>query len=371
MQKDKIAILTTFILILGIIVGYQLLSGEEVKNPTPESKPAATSTRSVNVGEFRGISLQLHNSSPDHPFEQYVREIAQTGANSICFAINAWQENCSSTSLFIDGRKSPTDQRLRSLINLAHDLNLRVVIMPIVLLENPKPGEWRGKIAPTNWDSWWEDYTNYVMHYAYIAGETNADVFMVGSELVSTEKQEDQWRKLIARVRKHVGGLVSYSANWDHYMPVKWWDDLDMIGMTSYYELSDGEKPTLESLLEKWQAIKTELISWQSTIDRPILFTEVGWPNQVTAAKYPWNYYESPKDPDPQTQAACFEAFFQTWANEKILAGYLIWEWRNHPSQKIGPEDTSYIPCGKPAMDVIKKYFQYPNPNGEITKSSN
>ncbi|HUS46791.1 MAG TPA: hypothetical protein VM098_01635, partial [Phycisphaerae bacterium] len=94
--------------------------------------------------------------------------------------------------------------------------------------------------------------------------------------------------------------------------------------------------------------------------NRPILFTEVGWPNQKTCAQYPWDYYRSPDKPDPTAQANCFEAFFQTWVGQKATAGFLVWEWRHHPDQKMDEKDPSYVPVGKPAMKVISKYLNGP-----------
>ena len=355
MKREKLVILVLFLLVVAAVVGLSLLQGVADR---PAGRPLKPST----TGEFRGICLQLHNSSPDIPYQKYIAEIARTGANTICLVVAGWQENCSSTSIFIDLRKTPSDGRVRDLIAHARKLGLRVVFMPIVLLENERSGKWRGEIKPEkdNWKDWWQDYTNYIMHYAEIAQGAGAEVFMVGSELVSTESQEGRWRALIAKVRKAFKRRLCYSANWDHYTPIKWWDALDLIGMTSYYDLTGGKQPTVERLRKAWKPIRDKVLRWQAKINRPILFTEVGWPNQDTCAQYPWDYYRS-KKPDPTAQANCFEAFFQTWTDQDAVAGFLVWEWRNYPGQKIGPkEDTSYVPCRKPAMKVIRKYLARP-----------
>ena len=318
----------------------------------PPLKPSA-------AGELRGMTLQLHSYWEGIPFEQYVEEIAKSGANTICFSLAAYQENCAASSLFIEYRKVLSVKRFAKLIKLAHDRGLRVVIMPIILLENPGPGEWRGKINPTQPDKWWEDYENYTLFYAKVAAEAKAEVFMIGSELVGMEDQTRRWRQLIRKVRKVYKGQLSYSANWDHYKDIEWWRDLDLVGMTVYYDLVGDKKPTLDVLIEAWKPIKKKVLDWQRKVRLPILFTEVGWPSQEGCAKEPWNYYGSTK-PDPTAQANCFEAFFRTWQNEKTVAGILIWEWRNHPNQTGGPDDTSYIPNGKPAMQIIRRYFNSP-----------
>jgi len=364
MNKDKWIIIAVFSLIIGIALGLGLLHGNDGNGEKTTRPVEAPATRPVIVGEFRGMSLQMNNPNPNHNYSKYVTEIAKTGANTLCLSLAGYQENCSSTSIFIDSRKVPGDNRVKALIDHAHKLKLRVVLMPIVLLENPREGKWRGNIGPKNWDPWWDRYTQFILHYARLAERTKTEVFIVGSELISTERYEKRWRKVIAAVRKEYGGLLSYSSNWDHYEVVKFWDALDMVGMTVYYDLTDGKKPTLPRLMKSWKPIRQKILNWQAKIKRPILFTEVGWPNQVTCAQFPWDYYRAENQPDPQAQKNCFEAFFRTWANEKVVAGYLIWEWRNTDTMKLGPKDTSYVPIGKPCMKVISKYYRAPGPYG-------
>jgi hypothetical protein len=362
MKRDNLILPVLFLLVLAAVAGLAALrgggdaAGQSMSMVAPATRPAAT-------GEFRGVSLQLHSSDPDHPYETLVDEIANSGANTVNLVVPGWQENASSTSIFIDVRKGPTPKRLVEIIRHARKKGLHVVLMPIVLLENGREGEWRGKIGPEKWDGdaaathWWEEYNSYILHTARLAQEGGADVFMVGSELVGVESQTDRWKALIAEVRKVYTGRLSYSANWDHYKPVDFWGVLDIVGMTTYYDLCGDKKPTMDVLLATWKGIRKEVLEWQAKIGRPLLFTEAGWPNQITAAQFPWDYYRSPDKPDPKLQADCFESFFRTWADEPAVAGWLVWEWRTSLDQKPDEKDTSYNPEGKPAMAIIKKYF--------------
>jgi hypothetical protein len=375
MAKDKILILALFVLIIGVAVGIQQFEfgtpasstsglGGSASTKLPGERPPLPPFKELHVDQFRGFTLQLQDASPDCPYEKYIDEIAATGSNAICLSVAGYQENCASTSIFIDARRTPSTDRIKALIAQAHQRKLRVLLMPIVLLENPRSGEWRGKIEPRDWDDWWEDYNNYLLHYARVAQDAGVEILAVGSELISTEKDHaDRWRGLIAGVRKRYKGYLIYSANWDHFRPVSWWDAVDIVGMTTYYDLTSGKQPTVERLMKSWKPIRQDVLEWQKTIGRPIMFTEVGWPNQVTCAQYPWDYTRSPDQPDPNAQANCFEAFFRTWIAEPSVAGYLVWEWRNYPGQVVDPKkDTGYVPCGKPAMAVIGKYYRMPDP---------
>ncbi len=81
--------------------------------------------------------------------------------------------------------------------------------MPIVLLENPRNGEWRGTIKPDVWDDWWESYRDMMLYYAKLAQRTNVDVLVVGSELVSTERYADQWSTTIHEIRAATSRALS------------------------------------------------------------------------------------------------------------------------------------------------------------------
>ncbi len=356
MRKEKLIIFGLFaVIILGAVILQVSDSGGSIaeKKAPPPLKPST-------AGEFRGICLQIHGNSS--PYEKYIDEISRTGANTVSIVIHAYQENGASTSIFIEARKNLPDEKLVELIAHAKSRGLRVVLMPVVLLENPIGDEWRGKINPTNWNDWWSDYNDLIMHYARLSQQAGVDVFLVGSELNSTQKNELQWRALIKKVRENFHGKLCYSANWDCYDKIQWWDAVDIVGMTGYYNLTKGDEPTVERLIEGWSGFKEKILAFQKQVNRPIMFTEAGWPNMANCGEEPWNYCRESIAADPQAQANCFEAFFRTWYGEPSVAGYLVWEWRNSESQTIGPEDKSYRPCGKPAMDVIRKYFQLPEP---------
>ena len=228
------------------------------------------------------------------------------------------------------------------------------MLIPIVLLdETEESTDWRGTIDPPDWDRWFASYREFILYYARIAAETGAEYFSVGSELISTEFFRDRWVGVIDAVREVYPGLLLYSSNWDHYEQVRAWDRLDLVGVTAYNTVSNSDKPTVEELLGFWKPIKTKLLRWQRKIGKPIVFTEVGYPSQVGASRDPWNYYMSTQV-DLETQKRCFEAFFATWEDEPAVAGVYVFEWWGEG----GPEDTSYMPKGKPAMEVIRAWLE-------------
>jgi len=429
MNTEKLSILGVFAAIGLLVLAVPLLqrgAGEGAR--ATDTSTGTFAPRPLAVQQ-RGIWLQIHNNHPGCPFEQYVEEIIATGANTVCFTVSGEQENGSSTSIYIDSRRTPSDQRLTKLIAQAKRRGLRVVFMPIVLLTRPVGDEWRGQINPDSWDDWWTSYTRFILEYAALCQESGVDVFMVGSELIKTEKQEDRWRELIAKVRKQGASIIdrqfrehlrdlhpdwtaaqfrselgitdlgtfagstadlaavsvelvatyesftaqrrmrlSYSANWDHYTVPKFWDALDAVGMTTYYNLNRARRdnPSLESLLAAWKPIREKIAAWQRTVNRPIFFTEVGWASQDGCSIEPWNYYHS-KELDLVEQRRCMQSFLQTFGDEPWVGGILIWKWRDHPQMtgKLDIHDDgrlNYTPFGKPVLDDLRAFFAAPDP---------
>lgn len=308
---------------------------------------------------YRGLAIQL--ASGYKPLETYgppLREMSEMGANTVLFSVAGHMEHARSQSIYIDARKAPAAEDLKQLIRLAHEHELKVIIMPIVLLNNPRGSEWRGVIEPPDWDDWWKQYEEFVLYFADIAREGGAVAMTIGSELVSTESHTDRWTTLIEKARKRFyGGLLGYSANWDHYRPVKFWDRLDFIGMTSYYTLADTDNPTIEQIVARWKPIRAEVLAWQRTVGKPILMTEVGWCSQEGAAKAPWNYYQNQKATPAglEAQRRLYEAFIRAWDDVPELMGVIWWEWTPGPG---GTGDFGYTPKNKPAERTLRRWFE-------------
>lgn len=366
-----------------ILVGAMVwLAGGERTSSTERAQPTATATTAkpevVLTGAprerlptadfgYHGVAWQIHYAPlAVEQAHTILPEIADLGADTVLISNAGYQEHAASKSFQIDPRVTPSAAEWEAIIDIAHHHGLRVVLMPIILLSEPRGNEWRGVIKPPSWDDWFEQYERFVLHFAKIAADNDVDVFMVGSELVSTEKYTDQWRKVIRSVRKAFPGKLSYSANWDHYKVIQFWDDLDLVGMTSYYKLSSTPRPALSDLIESWAPLKRGLLRWQERVGKPLLFTEVGWCSQEGAAIEPWNYYRK-QEATPEgleEQRRCYRAFMETWRAEiwptgpaKVppVGGAIWWEWNSTPG---GEDDYNYIPKGKPAEQELREWFE-------------
>src|SRR3954467_10138458 len=230
--------------------------------------------------------------------------------------------------------------------------------MPIVLLHSPRGAtEWRGTLKPESWEDWFVSYREIMKHYAIIAEAGGVDVLSVGSELVSAENRVDQWHRLIRMVRKIYHGKLTYSANWDAYTRVPFWDQLDLIGMNSYYTLGNDSKVSVDEIVDRWRGIQRDLLAFQKRQGRPILFTEVGWCSLANAASEPWDYTRTSLPVDLELQRKLYEGFFKAWQGNPALGGFMFWEWT---SGEGGPADRGYTPENKPAEKVLKEWLAKP-----------
>ena len=343
------------LVVYSIIVGCSLTRGGET-TPVVAAHPATTRAAVAEGLPYRAIGIQIQRVDWMDKYKASIDEIAGIGADTVKFVVDARQENGSSSRIYLDMRMTPTPEKLADLIQYAKSKKLRVILMPIVLLDAPRGNEWRGRIAPEDWNKWWDSYREILTHFAWIAQGNGVDVFVVGSELLSTEPQIDQWHTTINKVREVFKGQLTYSSNWDHYRSVKIWDQLDFVGMNSYWSLGKNKDATPAEIAGNWKKIQDELFAFHNEIGKPILFLEVGWCSMANMAHEPWDYTkdESEAPTDLGLQKRLYEGFFNAWHGKKQLAGFSIWEWN---PQGGGPDDRGYTPRGKPAEDVLRQWM--------------
>jgi hypothetical protein len=313
---------------------------------------------------LRGAGMQIQRVDWIDKYKKSIDEIADLGLDTVSLVIDTRQENAWSTRIYLDMRMTPTPEQLADLIGHAKSKKLRVILMPIVLLDNPIGNQWRGVIAPSpegggkgGWDEWFDSYREMLKHFAWVAEQNHVDVLSVGSELVSAESKLSQWKHTIDDVRAIFHGQLTYSANWDHYTSIPFWDQLDLIGMNSYYKLGENKDVTVDQIVDRWHEIQTDLLKFQAKVNKPLLFLEIGWCSLENAAHEPWDYTKTELEVDPDLQRKLYEGYFKAWYGHPALGGFIVWEWTPGDG---GLEDKGYTPENKPAQDVLKQWIGKP-----------
>lgn len=304
----------------------------------------------------RGVALGMYDTNAEADYTKYVDEIAATGATHVSLIVVYFQETVTSTSIAPRKGYSPSKENIRRTVKHAKQKGLQVMLFPIVHITTRGPGDWRGKLRPDDWDLWFAAYRVFIGEMAQIAQDEQAETLVVGSEYVTTETMRDRWLKVIAHVRAIYSGKLLYSANWDHFDPVSFWDAVDLAGVTAYHKLTaNSSDPDLLDMISAWDPVKRRLRSFQKRINKPLIVTEIGYPTLDAANAYPWDETRS-VDIDLEEQRRCYEAFTRAFEKETAIFGLYWWIWFG-PG---GPTDRGFSPKGKPAERVIKDFFARP-----------
>lgn len=332
---------------------------------SPEAQPPGALQPLTIHKPIVGFTINLHHTRQLPLYFESIDQIAKLGGGGLQILTPAFQKHGASPKPLLEtglGR-GPTRDQIVQLLKHAKKRGLRTALMPIVLYTDPRGNEWRGKTSPPDWDVWWQGYHQVVDHFADIAAECDTDLFSVGSELLTTERQNARWEKLIAHVRTRYKGKLYYSTNWDHFHVPAFWKKLDIIGVSGYWDLttkSDGQTPTPEQLAARWDEIQASVIAFCVSQQMPFLITEVGYHSLPWTLAEPWNYVNT-KDarPDSAPQALGYQSFLDAWsellAPPTEMAGVFFYAW--DPYYNGDEEDIGYGVRGKPAMDILKRWF--------------
>ena len=302
----------------------------------------------------RGVALGLFSMNENWSYRGLIDEVADHGATHISLVWVWWQADVQATRIAPKKGWTATETQLLDSIEAAHKRGLHVTVFPIVRLIDPKDGDWRGKIAPKSENDWWLSYDAYILKAAAIARHAQAERLLVGSELLTRESMRGRWQRLIERIRlRHPTLELMYSANWDHYRPVRFWDLVDVIGMTSYWELGPKQDPKLQPLLNAWRGPLNEVRRLAQDLGRPVVLTEVGYPSLTTGLRWPWDETRD-ADVSLETQRLGYEAVARTFSDQEFVRGIYFWNWFGFG----GPKDGDYTPRGKPAAKVLRCWFK-------------
>lgn len=303
---------------------------------------------------YAGYTPQVFSSSVS---DALVRELQGTHTEWLIVIPQWYQDDLGSHVIAPWPKATPTDASVRHVIRLAHSQGMKVILKPFV---DPKDSSWRAQIQPDSWPLWFKNYTRFIVHYADMARQEKVEGLTVGVEYSSSDvTHTGEWRSVIRSVRQHYPGLITYAADWPQYQKIRFWRDLDAIGIDAYFPLSGEESPSLSTLKQGWQPWIRQMRSFAVRYpDKKVLFTEIGYTSRVGSARDP-SQYHSASPPDPSLQARLYQATFESFIGEKWLLGY-CWFWWDNPSvpdYPAGPRDIGYTPRGKPAQKVLTDFF--------------
>ena len=274
-----------------------------------------------------------------------------TNANFIILVPNGLQDTPQSEEICYTSEATMTDDELKGMITYAQELGLRVALKPTA---NCKNGTWRAHInffdedvpCEPKWGNWFSSYMDFQNHYAKISQEMGCKMHIAGCEMVMSEHRENEWRQVIAEIRKDFKGLVSYNTDKYQEHNVKWWDCVDVISSSGYYPIHDWENQ-----LDRIEAVVKKF-------NKPFFFAEAGCMS-VEGSKNVPNDWTVRGAVDLEGQADWYKTAFESCSKRDWVGGFALWSWTdklyclNKASQR-----GDYELFGKPAEKIVQSHYE-------------
>lgn len=293
--------------------------------------------------------------------DEALARLASLGTNTVSITPFTYMSDANSTN-FLPIVKSPGSENDESVIHAAlaaRSLGMSVMLKPHMWLTRSWPGAIEMK-SDQDWEKFFAYYYRWIRHYALMAEMYRFEVLCVGVELAkATVGHEDEWRKMVGNLRKLYSGKLTYAANWgEEFEALGFWDAFDFIGLNCYYPLSDKEQPSDEELKSGFGDVVEKIESVHEKFNKPVVLTEIGF----TSTPDPWR--EPHKDGrgrllDLESQRRCYELVFQTLKKADWCSGIYWWKWPSYVEYG-GLKSTGFTPCGKPAEQVVAKWYSRP-----------
>ncbi|TAJ17098.1 MAG: hypothetical protein EPO68_09945 [Planctomycetota bacterium] len=323
--------------------------------PSAEARPKGpVDLRVAPPPVIAGVALPLHEKQSFRSYERELGEIRALGATWVNLIVATRQDTSSSSWVPIGSDRTPPDWRIVETIRQARAHGLEVLVIPIVLIRNAKPDEWRGVLKPADRGAWWRSYQRHVLHMADLAREGGASALAIGSELLSMENEPAPWRRVGLAARARFPGWLTYSANWDHFAKIEFWDALDFASMTAYFTLASDDEATLIEVKSGWTRALDEVRRLGEVSKLPAIVSEVGVPSQTGGLRAPWDYTRN-RAVDLAGQRLGFEAFRDVFTPggkpAAGLGGVFLYDWWGEG----GAQSMEYTARGKPAEPLWRE----------------
>ncbi len=113
----------------------------------------------------------------------------------------------------------------------------------------------------------------------------------------------------------------------------------------------------LDSIEKDGCTASSSMAQLSQQMDRPILFTEMGYRSIPDPLSHPWDYRTAAPEYDPEMQAMAIEALLRHFMPKKWWKGGFVWKWFPNHEKAGGEMHTGFSPQNKLAEDVLRRYF--------------
>ena len=364
-KKVSLKLILPSLLILGIVrcvihnnisEEYQFVWDISIENHTGISKDLHQKD-----GKHRGMSVfgwqRNHNES--------INQLVKNNIEWVAIVPFLYQKTEKTTVVRL--RKeydnwSRSDSTYLSSVEKIHARKMHVMLKPHLWMNEG----WRSNIQMDNteeWNVWFESYRKEMVHYAKLANHAKIELFCIGTELKSSLiAQPEKWNTLIKEIKDVYFGRLTYAANWDgEFNDVKFWDQMDYIGIQAYFPITNKNNPSLNEIKKGWKKQIKLLEALSKKHNKPILFSETGYRSDETATIEPWIWGSAldivTNKKSFETQNLAYEALFQQLWDKDWFAGLYFWQWHVDSVEGSNYEKMDFTPRFKPAENTMAKWY--------------
>ena len=261
-----------------------------------------------------------------------------------------------------------TEADLREGVRQARLQNMKIMLKPHLDLYS---GEWRAMIRPDTQGNWFRSYNAMIVRYARLASELNIELLCIGTEFVVATQPTytNSWRVLIDSVKIYYSGTLTYAANWSgafgagitstEFDQIEFWNELDYIGIDSYYPLtnSPGDPlPSFDIAVNRMQSPLQSISSVSSRWRKSVIITEIGIQSVRGALASPWDFSSGKAQgavQDNTVQEFYYRVMIEAMGKQSWCEGIFWWNWDSVPTSY---EATDYTPRNKPATVILRDF---------------
>jgi hypothetical protein len=326
-------------------------SDQAVREPKPASAQPVPSARHAPFFQAGFAYSHVGGSYDSEASSLELEKMRAAGGNIVQLLAFAYVYRLNAPEIGVSQQR--WDQVLRGGVSRAKAAGLRVMVKLQTWGPGFRDGKFSADIGMTNaadWRAFMANYRLYVLRYARLAAETQADILCIGTELAQASQATvvaGEWRALAEEVRSVFPGPLTYAAHHREAEGVPFWDSLDYIGVNGYYPVSGlpAALEDLERLSERW--------------NRPVVFTEAGFASSPHALTEPWR--PGPIEASPGSvrlglQAEGWQTLLAELWRRDFVWGVYAWKW--HPNAAWGGRtNADHTPQGKPALEVIRRFY--------------
>jgi hypothetical protein len=303
------------------------------------------------------------------------------GVNWVCLSVLNYQDTFYSTQIRFDFARTPTDRDVAFAVARAHERGVKVCLKPML---NSDDHMWRAHISFPDknmgekdgyWETWFKSYNAFMLHYAELAEEIGCEMLCIGCEMLGTEHKEENWRDLIAKVRKVYSGKVIYNTNHGKESDAKWFDALDYLGTSAYYSVgktregggkceSDGSGdfsslPEKSAMKAEWEKVRERVNKISDTIGKKYIFVEIGCRSCQGCSAMPWDFFHRDRPCSEDEQAMFYETCLDVFGKEDRFAGVFWWDWSTfiYDTREAASKDIGFNIHLKKAEKVLKEKY--------------